>query len=130
MRPVSYTHLDVYKRQVRKKTAQQVYQTTILIPHLVSTVLIGYLVYAFLSSTNGFVNKGILEPLGKEGVQWYTEAKYWPFILTIVQTLSLIHISGCLRTSTLGHYLYQGNAISENMIYEICFSIFMLFSIY
>ena len=71
--------------EVRKKTAQQVYQTTILIPHLVSTVLIGYLVYAFLSSTNGFVNKGILEPLGKEGVQWYTEAKYWPFILTIVQ---------------------------------------------
>ncbi|CUP13632.1 Uncharacterised protein [Fusicatenibacter sp. 2789STDY5834925] len=38
--------------------------------------------------------------------------------------------TGCLRTSTLGHYLYQGNAISENMIYEICFSIFMLFSIY
>lgn len=71
--------------EVRKKTAQQVYQTTILIPHLVSTVLIGYLVYAFLSSTNGFVNKGILEPLGIEGIQWYTEAKYWPFILTIVQ---------------------------------------------
>ena len=46
--------------EVRKKAAQQVYQTTILIPHLVSTVLIGYLVYAFLSSTNGFVNKGIL----------------------------------------------------------------------
>ena len=71
--------------EVRKKAAQQVYQTTILIPHLVSTVLIGYLVYAFLSSTNGFVNKGILEPLGIEGIQWYTEAKYWPFILTIVQ---------------------------------------------
>ena len=58
--------------EVRKKKAQQVYQTTILIPHLVSTVLIGYLVYAFLSSTNGFINKGILEPLGREGVQWYT----------------------------------------------------------
>lgn len=71
--------------EVRRKAAQQVYQTTILIPHLVSTVLIGYLVYAFLSSTNGFVNKGILEPLGIEGIQWYTEAKYWPFILTIVQ---------------------------------------------
>ena len=71
--------------EIRKKFAQQAYQTIILIPHLVSTVLIGYLVYAFLSSTNGFVNKGILEPLGYEGVEWYTEAKYWPFILTIVQ---------------------------------------------
>lgn len=71
--------------EVRKKIAQQAYQTIILIPHLVSTVLIGYLVYAFLSSTNGFVNKGILEPLGFDGIEWYTEAKYWPFILTIVQ---------------------------------------------
>lgn len=71
--------------EVRRKGVQQLYQTTILIPHLVSTVLIGYLVFAFLSSTNGFINKGILEPLGKEGVQWYTEAKYWPIILVIVQ---------------------------------------------
>ena len=71
--------------EVRKKLAQQTYQTIILIPHLVSTVLIGYLVFAFLSSTNGFVNKGILEPLGFKGIEWYTEAKYWPFILVIVQ---------------------------------------------
>ena len=71
--------------EVRRKGVQQIYQTTILIPHLVSTVLIGYLVFAFLSSTNGFINKGILEPLGREGVQWYTEAKYWPFILVFMQ---------------------------------------------
>ena len=71
--------------EVRKKAAQQTYQTIILIPHLVSTVLIGYLVFAFLSSTNGFVNKGILEPLGFTGIEWYTEAGYWPVILTIVQ---------------------------------------------
>lgn len=71
--------------EIRSKLRKQTYQTIILIPHLVSTVLIGYLVYAFLSSTNGFVNKGILEPLGKAGVEWYTEAKYWPFILTLVQ---------------------------------------------
>lgn len=71
--------------EIRSKLAQQTYQTLILIPHLVSTVLIGYLVFAFLSSTNGFVNKGILEPLGQKGIEWYTEAKYWPFILTLVQ---------------------------------------------
>ncbi len=71
--------------EIRSKFAKQTYQTIILIPHLVSTVLIGYLVFAFLSGTNGFVNKGILEPLGKEPVSWYTESKYWPFILVIVQ---------------------------------------------
>lgn len=71
--------------EIRSKMAKQTYQTLILIPHLVSTVLIGYLVFAFLSSTNGFINKGILEPLGHEGVEWYTKAEYWPVILTIVQ---------------------------------------------
>ncbi len=71
--------------EIRSKMAKQTYQTLILIPHLVSTVLIGYLVFAFLSSNNGFINKGILEPLGKEGIEWYTKAKYWPVILTIVQ---------------------------------------------
>jgi len=71
--------------EVRKKTAQQVYQTTILIPHLVSTVLIGYLVFAFLSEKNGFVNNGILAPLGMDPVSWYTKAGYWPVILVLVQ---------------------------------------------
>lgn len=71
--------------EIRNKAAKQTYQTIILIPHLMSTVLIGYLVFAFLSGTNGFVNKGILEPLGRDPISWYTEAKYWPFILVIVQ---------------------------------------------
>lgn len=71
--------------EISSKAAKQTYQTIILIPHLVSTVLIGYLVFAFLSGTNGFVNKGILEPLGLAPVSWYTEAKYWPVILVIVQ---------------------------------------------
>ena len=62
--------------EIRSVRAKKTYQTIILIPHLVSTVLIGYIVYAFLSSTNGFVNKSILEPLGFNSIEWYTEAKY------------------------------------------------------
>lgn len=70
---------------ISNKLAKQTYQTLILIPHLVSTVLIGYLVFAFLSETNGFVNKGILVPLGVEPVSWYTKANAWPVILVLVQ---------------------------------------------
>lgn len=70
---------------ISNKVAKQTYQTFILIPHLVSTVLIGYLVFAFLSETNGFVNKGILAPLGMKPVSWYTKANAWPVILVIVQ---------------------------------------------
>lgn len=71
--------------EVVSKKAKQIYQTVILIPYLMSAVLVGYLVFAFLSGNNGFINKSILEPLGIEGISWYTEASYWPVILTVVQ---------------------------------------------
>ena len=70
--------------EVRSTKARQVYQTVILIPHLVSMVLVGYIVFAFLSAKNGFVNNAILIPLKGEGINWYTQPKYWPVILTIV----------------------------------------------
>lgn len=71
--------------EVVSKKAKQIYQTVILIPYLMSAVLVGYLVFAFLSGNNGFINKSILEPLGFAGISWYTEASYWPVILTIIQ---------------------------------------------
>ena len=71
--------------EVVSKKAKQIYQTVILIPYLMSAVLVGYLVFSFLSGNNGFINKSILEPLGIEGISWYTEDSYWPVILTVVQ---------------------------------------------
>ena len=70
--------------EIRNGAASRIYQSSILIPYLMSWVVAGYLVYAFLSSDTGYINKSILEPLGKEGVSWYTEKKYWPFILVFV----------------------------------------------
>ena len=52
---------DVYKRQI----------------------IVSYLVYAFLSGRTGFVN-GLLTSLGKENISFYTESKYWLFILIFV----------------------------------------------
>lgn len=77
--------IAILLNEIGNRFAKKTYQTIILIPHLMSTVLIGYLVFAFLSGSNGFVNKSILEPLGIAPVSWYTEAKYWPIILTIAQ---------------------------------------------
>ncbi len=70
--------------EVRSSKARQTYQTLILIPHLISMVLVAYLVYALLTPTTGFINKSLIEPFGGKPINWYTEPKYWPFILTIV----------------------------------------------
>lgn len=73
--------------EIRNERAKKCYQTLILIPHLVSMVLVGYIVYAFLANKTGFINQGILSSLGvpKENLpSWYMESEKWPIILTIV----------------------------------------------
>ncbi|WP_308640097.1 ABC transporter permease [Paenibacillus silvisoli] len=70
--------------QIRQNTARKSYQTIILLPHLISIVVVSYLVFAFLSSESGFVNNSILEPLGIKPISWYSASKYWPFIIVIV----------------------------------------------
>ena len=68
--------------EIASKIFQRIYQTVILIPQLFSMVIIAYIVLAFLSADAGFITKAILGP-GRE-ILFYTEPKYWPFILTFV----------------------------------------------
>lgn len=70
--------------EIQRAKVKQTYQTLILIPHLISMVLVGYLVYALLATKTGFINKRIVEPLGGSEINWYIEKKFWPFILVIV----------------------------------------------
>ena len=76
--------VSVSLNEIRSSAAKKVYQTSVLIPYLISMVIASFLVNGFLNSRTGFLNKGILEPLGMEAVSWYSEPQYWPFILVIV----------------------------------------------
>lgn len=70
--------------ELKAQRARKAYQTIILIPFLISMVITSYLVYGFLAQDVGFVNNSILKNLGKDSISWYSEAKYWPFILIFV----------------------------------------------
>lgn len=70
--------------EVKKKLFARFYQSIILIPYLISMVIVGYLVLAMLSGETGYINKQILPMLGMDPISWYSEAKYWPYILTLV----------------------------------------------
>lgn len=77
--------LAILLNEIRRKFLLRTYQAIISMPHLISWVIISYLVYAFLNPENGLMNRTILPMLGMdEGISWYTEAKYWPVILTLV----------------------------------------------
>lgn len=60
------------------------YQSAILLPYLLSSVIVAYLVFAFLGVENGFLNRTVLPLFGIEPVNWYTETSVWPFILILV----------------------------------------------
>ena len=77
------------------------YQSSILLPYLVSTVIVAYLVYAFLGTDSGFFNKVVLPMFGKEPVSWYTETKYWPFILVFVSAWKSIGYNCIIYVATI-----------------------------
>lgn len=80
---------------------KKLYQSAILLPNLISTVIIGYLVFAFFSVENGFINNTILPMFGKEAVSWYSEAKYWPFILIFVSAWRSVGYNCIIYLATL-----------------------------
>ena len=66
-----------------------------LLPFLMSIVIVSYITFAFFSGDNGMLNKTILPFFGKEAINWYSESKYWPVILVIVNTWKGVGY-GCL----------------------------------
>jgi putative aldouronate transport system permease protein len=76
--------IAVLLNEVKSRTLSRFYQSAVLLPYLISMVIVGYLAFSMLSMENGFLNKTVLPLLGMEPVAWYGEARYWPFILVIV----------------------------------------------
>jgi ABC-type polysaccharide transport system, permease component len=77
------------------------YQTVLLLPQLVSIIIVAYIGYAFLSTDTGLINKTILPLFGKQPVSWYTEPKYWPFILTFIHVWKGLGYSAIIYLSSI-----------------------------
>lgn len=84
LNPVVGILLAYFMNEIHSKRRLKVYQTTILLPSLISIQIVTYIVYAFLCVDTGLMNKTILPLLGKNAVKWYTTVKYWPAILIFV----------------------------------------------
>ncbi|MHA7964864.1 ABC transporter permease [Paenibacillus sp. CAU 1782] len=102
--------IAILLNEVRKKILSRFYQSVIVLPHLISFVVVGYLAYAAFSMESGFMNKSILPLFGIDAISWYTEPKYWPYILTIVHLWKSVGFS-CI--------IYLASIISiDNEYYE------------
>lgn len=75
--------LAIFLNEVKSTVGKKIYQTSILLPYLMSMVVVSYLTYAFLGDRTGALN-GILHLLGIKSVRFYSQKQYWPYILTFV----------------------------------------------
>ena len=69
---------------IKQKFFKRFSQVVILIPYLLSSVIVSYIVFAFLSPKSGFINHTVFGMLGLEPINWYADPKPWPVILIIV----------------------------------------------
>ena len=87
------------------KRNKKFYQTVILTPYLISMVVVSYIVFGFLSQESGYLNR-LLVAMGGKTISWYTQAKYWPYILTIVYLWknfgysSIVYYATCIGIDT------------------------------
>lgn len=84
LNPIAGIALAFFMNEIRIPRRLKTYQTTILLPALISVQIVTYIVYAFLCVDTGLMNKTILPALGKDPVKWYTTPSVWPAILVFV----------------------------------------------
>jgi putative aldouronate transport system permease protein len=79
---LSVTMAIILFNLTQKKLAK-LYQTAMFMPYFLSWVIISYFVFSFLSVDKGLLNQ-ILAQFGVDPIAWYSEIRYWPFILVIM----------------------------------------------
>lgn len=90
----------ILTNEIISKKTKKFFQTLILLPHLMSMVIVAYLVFAFLSPNTGLINS-VITRLGGEAVNWYQEVRAWPFILVFVSQWKNIGFGMILYLSTI-----------------------------
>lgn len=68
--------------EITQKFVAKTYQTLMFFPYFLSWVVASYFVLAFLDPTRGLLTHW-MSTHGMTPIQWYSEPKYWPYILTI-----------------------------------------------
>ena len=75
--------LAIFISDVLNQRLKKLYQSSILLPFLISIVVVSYIVFALLSQENGMMNNTILPLFGKDPIKWYNDPTWWPLILVI-----------------------------------------------
>lgn len=105
--------IGLFLHRVLRKRMQKLFQTTILLPQLISYVIVGYIVFAFLSNEAGLVTSAIENAKGA-APNFYSERGIWPFLLTFVYNWKQIGYNSVIYLAAIAgvsQSLYEASAI-------------------
>lgn len=105
--------IGLFLHRVLRKRMQKLFQTTILLPQLISYVIVGYIVFAFLSNEAGLVTTAIETTQGS-APNFYSERGIWPFLLTFVYNWKQIGYNSVIYLAAIAgvsQNLYEASAI-------------------
>ena len=95
--------------ELLNKRRAKLFQTIFMAPYFMSWVVVSFIVFALLSVDDGLLNH-LLSNFGMEPINWYTEKKYWPFILIF---------SASWKTAGYSTVMYLGTLVGiSNDYYE------------
>ena len=60
--------IAILMAEISARPAAKVIQPIICFPSMISAVILSFIVYAFLSTNNGYINRALL---GGDGINWY-----------------------------------------------------------
>lgn len=84
--------------EIFSKKLQKLFQTTILIPQLISMIIVAYIVFGFISNESGWINNTLLD--GNK-INFYATKAYWPLILVFVNTWKGLGYSSIIFMSSI-----------------------------
>ena len=86
--------------RIRKKFSLKILQSSFLLPNFISIIIVSYIAYTFLSPNGGVINN-LIETFGGKPISFYSEAKWWPFILVFVDIWKGVGFSTLIYYGTI-----------------------------
>ena len=105
--------IAIVLNEIRASLPKKIYQVFILIPYLISMIVVAYIVFGFLSTETGLVNKMIVAAGGKK-INFYSTKTYWPLIFIVIHLWKGFGYSSIIYYATvigIDSALYEAAAI-------------------
>lgn len=92
--------LSIFLNEIAILKLKKLFQSMIFLPYFISWLVISFMVFMLLNSSNGILNQ-LLANMGIHDIQWFQNASYWPAILTIIYIWKTAGYSSVIFLATI-----------------------------